>query len=237
MTSLLDAARIGLTGRLHPTSLTCGPSEMIAVIGPNGAGKTSLLRAIAGIEVSADQVRVRDESLFEAAPARRMRLLSFLPASRSVVWPITVRDVIALGLPTPDPARIEHLIRELDLKLLADRPISQLSTGERTRALLARSLAAEPALLLLDEPLSNLDPYWVLRTIEILRDETAANGSSALVSVHDLNQVSAFDRVILLDRGKVVADDDPHGVLASPTLSGAFKIERAELGWKIRQKT
>ncbi len=95
-----------------------------------------------------------------------------------------------------------ELIEMLELRPLADRPVNQLSTGERSRVLLARALAARPRLLLLDEPLSNLDPYWVLKTLEILKTEASANGSVVLASLHDLNQMAAFDRVLLLDRGR-----------------------------------
>jgi iron complex transport system ATP-binding protein len=234
MTSLLDARGLTLAGRLQPTDLQCGPGEMIAVIGPNGSGKTSLLRSIAGIEADEGNVHIAGEEVSAAPPARRMRLLSFLPATRSLIWPIAARDVIALGLPFPDPASVEKLITILELEPIAHRPINHLSTGERSRVLLARALAARPCLLLLDEPLSNLDPYWVIRTLEILRDETGNNDSAALVSVHDLNQVGSFDRVLLMDSGAIAADGDPTEMLGSSALEQAFRIARAGSNWKIK---
>lgn len=235
MTSLLEARAITLAKRLGPTDLNCRAGEMIAVIGPNGAGKTSLLRAIAGIELSGGQVRILGEDVARAAPARRMRLLSFLPATRSLIWPITARDVIALGLPSPEPARIDGLVELLELEQLANRAVNSLSTGERSRVLLARALAARPKLLLLDEPLSNLDPYWVLKTVEILRSEVKANGSAVLASLHDLQQVSSFDRAILLNQGRIDMDSKPDEMLDSSELSEAFRIERASAGWRIRE--
>lgn len=236
MTALLDARGVAIDGRLAPTNITSQPGELIAVIGPNGAGKTSLLRALAGIELEAGQVFIDDESVDEAPPARRVRLLSFLPATRSLVWPIAARDVIALGLPTADTARVEELVSLLELEKIADHAVNRLSTGERSRVLLARSLAARPRLLLLDEPLSNLDPYWALRTLQILRRETDVSQSAAMVSVHDLGQVKAFDRVLLVDRGSIIADGTPAAILESPELSCAFRIERAGSGWKIGGK-
>ncbi len=236
MTSLLEARGIGLAGRLKPTDLDCRSGEVVALIGPNGAGKTSLLRALAGIDGGEGRVVIEGESVEEAPPARRMRLLSFLPATRSLVWPISARDVIALGLPSPDDGRIGDLIAQLELEPLADRPVNHLSTGERSRVLLARALAARPRLLLLDEPLSNLDPYWVLRTLEILRSEAIQTRCAALASLHDLSQVGAFDRVLLVDDGEIIADATPAEVFDLPQFARAFRIEKAGKGWKISEK-
>jgi iron complex transport system ATP-binding protein len=235
MTSLLDARELTLAGRLRPTDLQCDSAEMIAVIGSNGAGKTSLLRSIAGIEADEGKVRIDGEDVSVTAPARRMRLLSFLPATRGLIWPISARDVIALGLPSLGPARVEELVTLLELEPIAHRPVNKLSTGERSRVLFARALAARPRLLLLDEPLSNLDPYWVIRTLEILRAETGAKQSAALVSVHDLNQVESFDRVLLMDGGAIAGDGKPMEILGSAALGQAFRIARDGTNWKIRE--
>ena len=234
MTPALEARGLSLSNRLQATDLQC-QSGLIAVIGPNGAGKTSLLRALADIERESGEVRVNGHDIAEAPPARRMRLLSFLPATRSLIWPIAARDVIELGLPSPDSSRLAELIEMLELRPLADRPVNQLSTGERSRVLLARALAARPRLLLLDEPLSNLDPYWVLKTLEILKTEASGNGSVVLASLHDLNQMAAFGRVLLLDRGCVRADCGPDDMIGSAELARAFRIERADSGWRIRE--
>jgi ABC-type multidrug transport system ATPase subunit len=99
--------------------------------------------------------------------------------------------------------------------------------------LLGRALAPEPHLLLLDEPLSNLDVYWSLRTLKILRDEIGAARSSALVAVHDLGQVEAFDRVLVLDKGKVVADMPARGALESRIVAATFGVERVGSRWEI----
>ena len=235
MTPLLDARGLAIPGRLQPTDLKLA-SGMVAVIGPNGAGKTSMLRALSGIELDTGDVLIAGEELAQTPPARRMRLLSFLPATRNLVWPISTRDVIALGLPSPDPARIEELLKLLELEPLADRPADHLSTGERSRVLLARALAARPRLLLLDEPLSNLDPYWVLRTLQILNSETRQSGCAVLASLHDLNQIGAFERVLLVDGGRIIRDGSPTEVMDSPELVHAFRIEKDGRNWRISEK-
>jgi iron complex transport system ATP-binding protein len=142
--------------------------------------------------------------------------------------------VIALGLPRPDPDRVAEMIQLLELEELATRPVDRLSTGERARVLFARALAPKPNLLLLDEPLSNLDPYWVLRLIEILRD-AAANGTAVLVALHDIDRVTAFDRALLIAGGEVRADLPPEEMLGSAALADAFRIDRKGDAWAVRR--
>jgi iron complex transport system ATP-binding protein len=233
MTLLLDARGLTIHGRLSPTDLTVCEGELIALVGPNGGGKTSLLRALAGVEDSRGQVTIAGQHIASAPPARRSRLLAFLPASRDIVWPIAARDLISLGLRAPDEQRIELLLDLLELRPLERRPVSHLSTGERSRVLFARTLAARPRLLLLDEPLANLDPFWVLRTLEILCEAVESDGCAALLSLHDLSQMEAFDRVLLVDSGRILADLDPARMLGSDELSEAFRIERDGPGWRV----
>ncbi|UUR08601.1 ABC transporter ATP-binding protein [Sphingomonas glaciei] len=231
MTPLLEAT-VSLPPRLAETHVVVASGERIAVIGPNGSGKTTLLRAIAGIEGQSAEATIAGEALASMSPNRRLQNLSFLPASREVRWPIPVRDVIALGLSRPDQARVEELLARLRLTGLADRPIDRLSTGERARALLGRALAPRPRLLLLDEPLSNLDPAWVLRTLDYL-DDVARDGTAIVMALHDLAQLSRFDRVWMLDRGQMVADVTPGELFALPRFAEVFEVEPDGAGWTL----
>lgn len=232
MTPLLSA-EVAAPPRLQAMRLEILAGEKIALIGPNGSGKTTLLRALAGIDDDASSVYIQGESLTLVPPARRAKLLAFLPASRDVRWPIPVRDVIALGLAKPDPARVDQLLERLRLTDLAERPIDRLSTGERARALLARALADRPRLLLLDEPLSNLDPAWALRTLDLL-DGIASEGCGIALALHDLSLIGRFDRVWMLDHGRLVADLPPAKLLASPEFASVFEVEPASTGWALR---
>ena len=122
----------------------------------------------------------------------------------------------------------------VELDMLAHRPVDQLSTGERARVLRARALAARPRLLLLDEPLSNLDPYWVLCLVEILR-AAARDGAAVLVALHDLGQLDEFDRALLIADGKIQMDETPADLMASERFEEIFRIHSAEGEWQIRR--
>jgi iron complex transport system ATP-binding protein len=232
MTPLLEARGVALQARLQPTDLTLFAGTLTAVIGPNGSGKTSLLRRLALVERGPGSVTIDGADLSATPPARRRSLLGFLPATREVAWPIAARDVIALGLSRREDARVEQLIAMLSLEPLADRPIDRLSTGERARALLARALAPRPRVLLLDEPLSNLDPAWVLRTLAVMRD-AVSEGATALVAVHDLVLLDRFDRVLLMGDGAIVADATPAELLASREIEYSFGVVPSGNGWAL----
>ena len=232
MTPLLDANGLSVSGRLQSTDLQAAGGSLTALIGPNGSGKTSLLRALAGIERTGGSVRISGEELASASPGRRRQLLAFLPAGRELVWPIAARDVIALGLERPDPDRVAAIIAALELEALADRPADQLSTGERARVLTGRALAQQPAALLLDEPLSNLDPYWSLRMLAMFRAATDA-GAAAVIALHDLSLLPLFDRAILMAEGGIVADARPDAVLADASFEQVFRVRAAGRGWEL----
>ena len=230
----LVARSVGIPGRLEASDLSVGDGELVALVGPNGGGKTSLLRGLARIEDASGVAAIHGEDVDLAPMARRRKLLSFLPASRDVTWPISVRDVIALGLERRDEERIIELVVQMELDHLAQRPINRLSTGERARVLMARALAARPQLLLLDEPLSNLDPYWVLRFLDLFRD-VAASGATILVALHDLAHLDRFDRALLIAEGRIQMDEAPADMVASERFSEIFRINRAGGRWSLRR--
>ena len=233
MTSLL-AQQVSLDTRLSSTDLIVPSGQLVAVVGPNGGGKTSLLRALARVERSGGSVIIDGENVDASSEARRRRLLAFLPASRDIGWSIAARDVIALGLDDRDDARIDELIALFELDPVSNRPVDRVSTGERARVLMARSLAARARLLLLDEPLSNLDPYWVLRFLDILRD-LAASGQSLLVAMHDLAHLDRFDRALLVADGRIQMDEAPADLMASQRFADIFRIDPDLAGgWKVR---
>jgi iron complex transport system ATP-binding protein len=222
---MIHATDIALPSRLAPLSIYVAAGELVCLVGPNGSGKTSLLHALAGIGRPGGRVEIDGIALSSASPAMRSRLVTFLPASRDLHWPLSARDVIALGGASDD--QIDAAIACFALGPLAQRRMDRLSTGERSRALIARAVAPEPKLLLLDEPTANLDPLWQIRLMDMLR------GQTAIVAMHDLDAAAAYaDRLVVMDKGRIAADGAPADVMASPTIGSVFGIEKVEGRWR-----
>ena len=217
---MLRASGLSLPGRLVDASLEVDAGELVCLVGPNGSGKTSLLHALAGVggadgEVSLDRADPR-----RLGPVERPRAFTYLPASRDLPWPLLARDLIALG----GGGEVDGL--ELDGVL--DRRVDTLSTGERSRVLIARALAPRPKLLLLDEPTANLDPLWQIRLMERIRAELAGGDRIALVAIHDLDAAQRHaDRILVMDKGRIAAEG-----LDGPHVAAVFGIEKVAGQWR-----
>ncbi|HYW17267.1 MAG TPA: ABC transporter ATP-binding protein [Allosphingosinicella sp.] len=229
MTPLLSADNVALPGRLEPTDFRMETPELVCLVGPNGSGKTSLLHALARIGGPSGEVRIDGRRPEDMVSAGRRRLLSYLPASRDVAWPLAARDVVRLGSEESEAA---EAMAALDLAPFAGRRIDRLSTGERSRVLIARALAPRPRLLLLDEPVANLDPLWQLRLMGSLR-LAVEGGQGAVVAMHDLDLAARFaDRLVLMEAGAIVADGEPGAVLGSARLEQVFGIRKVDGEWR-----
>jgi iron complex transport system ATP-binding protein len=217
----LCTSGLGLPGRLFDVSLSMDSGQMLCLVGPNGSGKTSLLHALAGIGSPSGTMNLDGVDPRRLGPAQRPKYVTYLPASRDLAWPLLAGDLIALaGDPRPLP--------ELELDDLVGRRVDSLSTGERSRVLIARALVPSPRLLLLDEPTANLDPLWQLRLMALIKSETRTNGRMAILAIHDLDLAARFaDRIIVMNDGRIAAEG-----LDGPHVAGIFGVEKKGGTWQ-----
>lgn len=234
---MLAAQELTLPGRLRGVSLSLRAGEITAICGPNGAGKSSLLSCLAGLlEPGSGAVTLEGAALAAMRGENRARALGYLPQTPEVAWDISVQTLASLGrLPwrtsaAEDSAAVDAALAALDLSLFAHRPVSQLSGGERARALLARVLAGTPRWLLADEPLANLDLAHQIALLGHLRG-CAEQGVGVTLVLHDLAlAMNHADQVVVLDQGRLVADGPPELALAEPVLEQVWGISARWLG-------
>jgi iron complex transport system ATP-binding protein len=229
----LDALTVRRGSRTIVEGVTAalGPGELVGLLGPNGAGKTTLMRAALGLQPAAAGGVALGGTPLARLPARERALrAAYVPQDRSVAWPVSVETVVGLGRlphragPAADRAAIEAALVAMELEDLRDRPATELSGGERARALIARALAQDAPLLLADEPTAGLDPGHAIMLMRRFR-ALAAEGRGLFVSLHDLGLAARWcDRLLLLDRGRLVADGPPAAVLTAERLAAVYGI-------------
>ena len=209
----LTAARVRLGGCavLHDIEFAAAAGQMVVLCGPNGAGKSTLLRALAG--------------LLPEGGAPDPRRVAYLPQGARCAWGMTVAEVAALGrIPhgDADPAPVERALAACGLVGLRDARVDRISGGQARRAMLARVLATEPQVLLLDEPIADLDPAAAHDMMALLQ-RIARQGGCVLVVLHALDLALRYaDRVVVLAGGRIVADAPPASVL--PAAAAVFGL-------------
>jgi iron complex transport system ATP-binding protein len=227
------AVRLGDVEALRDVSVAVDRGEFLGVIGPNGAGKTTLLWAISGVlDPDAGSVSVAGQDVTELSAAASSRLVAVVPQETNLAFDFSVREVVEMGR-TPytsrvslsgdeDAAVVDRALERTQVQQFADRSIGEVSGGERQRVLLARALAQDTPVLLLDEPTASLDIDHQIRTLELVRSLVAA-GKTVLAPIHDLNLAAHYcDRLLLLADGERTAAGPPSEVLTEDHLEAAF---------------
>ena len=227
---------------LERVSFALSPGELVGLVGPNGSGKSTLLRLILGV-FPADRGRM----LLDGAPIRSLarkaiaRHIAFVPQDTAIDAAFTARDIVAMGRnpylgrfqpeTSDDRAAIDWALDATSTQHLAARFVQELSGGERQRVMLARALAQQAPILLLDEPTANLD---VAHQLDVLTQvqAVARDNRCALIALHDLTLAARFcDRILMLSEGRLVAQGKPEDVITEELLAAYFHI-RAKVRWE-----
>lgn len=259
MSALVEARALQVDrgGRrvLRGVDLALEPGEALALVGPNAAGKSTLVRALAGLlPAAAGEVLLEGRPLAAWSRAARARRVALVAAEDEAPGRLAVEDRVALGryphrgplapFTPEDEAAVARALRLTEIEHLAQRPLGTLSAGERQLALVARGLAQEPLVLLLDEPATHLDIRHQLHLFRVL-DEVRQRGVAVLAVIHDLPRAAAWaTRLVLLDEGRLTAGGAPAEVLETAAAARAFGVairgfaigEGSERLWRFEER-
>lgn len=241
------SASLGQVEVLHGISLTLSQARWTSVVGPNGAGKSTLLKVFAHLLVHTGEVKLLGQPVAALSGRQRAQQLSWLGQGETNADDLTVFDVVMLGrLPhqrwLAAPSAVDYLAVEQALKSTQawdwrDRPLNRLSSGERQRVLLARALAVQAQVLLMDEPLANLDPPHQADWLNLVRD-LVRQGKTVVSVLHEIAIALMADDMVILQAGRVAhhgacANPATHGALIS-VFDGRIHIERLGDQWVVQ---
>lgn len=222
----------GISARFEP----CG---IHGIIGPNGSGKSTLLKNICRIwEPQSGSIVIDGRDYTEIPRKELSTLVTLVPQNPAIGFPLSVFDVVAMGrnphlgrfegLRHKDLETVERALRQTNIHALRDRNINELSGGEGQLAIIARAIATEAPLILLDEPTSELDIKHTLEIIDIL-SEFKEQGKTILMSVHDLNLARRFcDTITLMCHGKLYYSGTPEDAFAEENIRQVFEVNVRE---------
>ena len=209
---------------------TIPTGKLVGIMGANGAGKSTLLKTIAGIlPIKSGEIWLDNHKLTTMTAEQKSQQLAYLAQNTEIHWDLSVYDVIALGLPNPlnrakEQEKVRSISETFSVSHLLEKSFRQLSGGEKARVQLARCCIKNAPLLLADEPIAALDPFYQIDMMEQLKSLTPSH--TCVVAIHHLSLAYKFcDEVILLNQGEIIANGETPKVLTAENLAKAFGIQ------------
>ncbi|HET6365343.1 MAG TPA: ABC transporter ATP-binding protein, partial [Nitrospirota bacterium] len=209
-------------------SFSVGEGEFIGLLGANGSGKSTILKLGSGIlKPSSGSLLLWGKNLHALNNRDRAKLISYLPQTLDISVPFTVRELVSMGLypyDIPPVMTVDDALDMVGLRDKADAHLPDLSGGEKRRTFIAMTLLQGAGLLLLDEPLANLDIKYQIELVRLLRRLKEARNISVVMALHDINMALQFESVILIQEGRIIASGNPEAVLTRDMVKQAFDV-------------
>ena len=240
--------RYGRRPALDGVTLTAADGQVLGVIGPNGSGKSTLVSCLAGVcRDYAGSIAVDGTDLLRYDRRALARVLAVVFQENHFAFDFTVGEIVLMGrspfladyqdCSADDLAIAERALRDCDCWQFRDRPVAQLSGGERQRVVLARALAQRPRTLVLDEPTSHLDLRHQRELMEVVAAASHQRNLAVVAVFHDLNLAAHYcDRLVLLDRGAVVAAGEPRDVLRRSIITDVYRTDVAVINHPMTKR-
>lgn len=210
-------------------SFSISNGEFIGLLGANGSGKSTILKLASGIlRPSRGAIDLWNKPVLSYRNRDRAKLLSYLPQVLDINIPFTVKEVVGMGLYPYDimpPLSADEALEMVGLSGNAGSVITNLSGGERRRVYIAMTLLQGAGLVLLDEPLANLDIRYQMELLRLLRDLRSKRGITTVMALHDINIALQFDRLMVIRDGKIIGTGTPDEIIQQGLLKKAFDID------------
>jgi len=222
---------------LKNINIQVNPGEIIVVIGPNGSGKTTLVRSLAGdITTLSGNVTINDVPINKMKARDRAKLISVVPQSSSLPGSFTVEETVSFGrtpylnifgrINAEDEQIAIHSLERVNALELRDRKVGEISGGEQQRVLLARAIAQQTPIMLMDEPTTYLDLHYQVNFLNLIKKLAIEDNKTIIIALHDLNQAASIaDRILLLSEGQIIAFGSPREVLREDIISSTYNLK------------
>jgi ABC-type cobalamin/Fe3+-siderophores transport system ATPase subunit len=214
---------------IQELSFSAAEGGFIGLLGANGSGKSTILKLACGIlKPSSGRIRLWGRDLLSQNSRDRAKLISYLPQTLDITVPFTVKELVSMGLypyDIPPALSVDEALDMVGLRDKSNARLTDLSGGERRRTFICMTLVQGAGLLLLDEPLANLDIKYQIELVKLLKNLRETRNISVIMALHDINMALQFENVMLIKDGNLIGSGRPDDVLSQGMLKKAFDVD------------